>query len=256
MKKIGFCFLIYDIINHEELWDLFFKKVDTSKYGIYIHYKTNKKLKFFESYKLKETIPTKYADISIAKGFNLLFKAAYHDNCDKMIILSGSCIPLKLFNYVYDFLTKDDYCHFNMSDHIQCFPRCDELLKYYPRDIIQKSSGWFILNRKVCDLVINYPDFEKEFKNIYAVEEHYYITLIYAKELTNEIIKSYNPLTSTTFVNWHGSEYKYPCSSGLKNYSIITNEELKYLVDSPCLFARKFNIECKLDNLKDILLIT
>jgi hypothetical protein len=223
-------------------------------YWLYnIHYKINKKLKFLESYKIKENIPTIYGDISISRAFNLLFKTAYEDNCHKMIILTNSCIPLKSFDYVYDFLTKDNYCHFNMSDHSECFPRCDELLKYYLRDIIQKSSGWFILNRKVCNLVINYPGFEKEFKNIYAADEHYYITLIYAKGLTNEIIQSHNPLTSTTFVNWHGSEYKYPSSSGLKNYSSITEEELKYLVDSPCLFARKFNIECNLDYLKKIL---
>ena len=41
MKKIAFCFLIYDIINHEELWNIFFQNVDTNKYNIYIHYKFN-----------------------------------------------------------------------------------------------------------------------------------------------------------------------------------------------------------------------
>jgi hypothetical protein len=41
MKKLAFCFLIYDVINHEELWKLFFDRVDPSKYSIYIHYKTN-----------------------------------------------------------------------------------------------------------------------------------------------------------------------------------------------------------------------
>ena len=48
MKKIAFCFLIYDIINHEELWNIFFKNVDANKYTIYIHYKFNKPLKYFE----------------------------------------------------------------------------------------------------------------------------------------------------------------------------------------------------------------
>ena len=44
MKKIAFCFLIYDTINHEELWNNFFKNVDPAKYNIYIHYKYNKQL--------------------------------------------------------------------------------------------------------------------------------------------------------------------------------------------------------------------
>ena len=53
MKKIAFCFVIYDIINYEELWNMFFQNVDTNKYNIYIHYKTNTPLKYFEKYKLK-----------------------------------------------------------------------------------------------------------------------------------------------------------------------------------------------------------
>ena len=52
MKKIAFCFLIYDTINHEDLWFLFFKNVNKDKYNIYIHYKDNKPLKYFEEYKL------------------------------------------------------------------------------------------------------------------------------------------------------------------------------------------------------------
>ena len=54
MKKIAFCFLIYDIINQEELWNLFFQNVDTNKYAIYIHYKYNERLDFFEEYKIEK----------------------------------------------------------------------------------------------------------------------------------------------------------------------------------------------------------
>ena len=53
--KIGFCFLIYDKINLEELWELFFKDVDPNKYNIYVHYKDNKILKYFEQYKLHQS---------------------------------------------------------------------------------------------------------------------------------------------------------------------------------------------------------
>ena len=52
IKKL-LCFLIYDKINNEELWYDFFKKIDKSKYSIYIHYKDNKKLNYFEDHKIK-----------------------------------------------------------------------------------------------------------------------------------------------------------------------------------------------------------
>ena len=44
MKKIAFLFLIYDIINFEDIWNIFFLNVDTNKYNIYIHYKHDKLL--------------------------------------------------------------------------------------------------------------------------------------------------------------------------------------------------------------------
>ena len=65
MKIFGLCFLIYDKINHEELWYNWLKNVDKKKYKIYIHYKTDKKLKYFEKYKLDNCIETKYGNITL-----------------------------------------------------------------------------------------------------------------------------------------------------------------------------------------------
>lgn len=67
-KKISFLFLIYDEINHEELWYNFFKDIDTSKYSIYIHYKDNKPLKYFEKYKLDYCVPTEWGGLFISRS--------------------------------------------------------------------------------------------------------------------------------------------------------------------------------------------
>jgi hypothetical protein len=60
MKKLAFCFLIYDEINHEELWNIFFKNIDKNKYNIYIHYKSNKPLIFFDKNKEDNIIKEVY----------------------------------------------------------------------------------------------------------------------------------------------------------------------------------------------------
>lgn len=246
MKKIGFCFLIYDIINQEDLWNMFFKDIDTNKYSIYIHYKMNKPLKYFEKYKLTNCIETKYCDVTIIHAHNLLFKKALEEGCDKIISLSQACIPLKSFDYIYDFLTKDDLCHFNLVPQIACFPRCNSLLNYYSKNTIQKSSNWFIINRKICDLIVSYDKtlINAEYSNIYCPEEHYFITLIFKNNLQSEIITTPNLAEgATTFTNWEGMDYKYPSEYGLKNYTEISDEELTYLFNSKCLFGRKFNIK-------------
>jgi hypothetical protein len=250
MKKIAFCFLIYDVINHEELWNLFFKNIDKNLYEIYIHQKNEKRLKYFDEYKIKNKIETNYGDHTIINAFNLLFKNAYeNDECYKFCIITNACIPLKSFDYVYNFLTKDDNSYFNICPKEQCFPRCNKLLEYYDYDEIQKTGSYFIINRKLCNHYINYDinEINKRYSNIFAPEEHFFITEIYKNKLENEIITTPNiPDGATTFTHWCDMNYKYidVNNKGLKNYSYISDEELEYLVNSKSLFGRKFNIEC------------
>ena len=247
MKKKAFCFLIYDTINLEELWNLFFTNVDSNKYNIYIHYKNDKPLKYFEQYKLKECIETKYSHVTVIHAHNLLFKKAYEDDCYKIISLSQACIPFKSFDYIYDFLCKDNYGYFNIALQKTCFPRCDNLLNFYNKDIIQKSSNWFILNRQICYLVIKEDKIKinNEYTSIFCPEEHYFITVVYNNNLQNEIISTPNLSNdATTFTNWSDMNYKYVSSRGLKNYDTINKDEILYLLNSKCLFGRKFNAKC------------
>ena len=258
-KKIAFCFLIYDKINQEKLWYNWFKNVDKNKYNIYIHYKENKPLKYFDKYKLSNSIPTKYADVSLIHAHNLLFQEAFNDNNYKIISLSGSCIPVKSFDYVYNYLTRDNYGHFNVAPKHQNFPRCNNLLKYYEKECINKSSNWFILNRNIMEHInkISKNKIDEIYSDIISPEEHFYITLIYANNLQDSIKIDNNLGYSTTFTGWPGMvDYKkFSKSILIKNepneYKKIGDDELRYLVNSSSLFARKFTPECKLDKLLD-----
>lgn len=246
MTKVAFCFLIYDTINHEELWNFFFKNVDPNKYNIYIHYKFNTPLKYFENYKLNHCIETKYADITLVHAQNLLLEKALHDPENRhFIFISNSCIPFKSFQYVYDNL-NEKYSYFNITPQSQCFPRCNMTLNMIDIQYIQKASQWCILNRKHSQLMINNKEYIRWFGYCGTVpDEHCYITNIFYNNLQNEIITTPNlPNDATTFTNWEDMDYKYPSSSGLKNYSFITEDELLYLMESKCLFGRKFNKDC------------
>ena len=241
--KIAFCFLIYDTINHEDLWNLFFQNVDTNKYAIYIHYKTFTPFKYFEKHRLDNCIETEYAKVSLIHAQRLLFSKAYDEGCYKMFCLSNSCIPLKSFDYIYHFLTRDDFGHFNIAPQSQRFPRARSLIQYYGKNIIQKSSQWFILNRTICQSILNYDKnkIDDQYRDVYAPEEFYFITNVFHHNLQDQIITTPNlSNNATTFTNWQGMNYKYPSTKGLRNYSSITEEELLYLISSDCLFGRKF----------------
>ena len=244
MLKIAFCFLITDKIHNKILWENFFKDVDKSKYSIYIHYKKDVDLNNFNKYKLKNCIPTKWGDITLLHAHNILFREAFKDvNNYKLISLSGNCIPLKSFDYIYDFLTKDDNAYFfNNTNNNSCFPRCDSLLEFYPKDKIKKSSNWFILNRNITENICfkSKDEIDKMYNKVSSPEEHYYITEIYDKNLQYQVT-----FLETTFANWGNKSYKYGkdviCKNSPKTYLEITKEEYEYLKSSHYLFGRKFN---------------
>jgi len=263
MDKIAFCFLIIDKIHNIELWDEFFRTIDKSKYNIYIHYKKNIDLGNFEKYKLKKCVPTKWNHISLVHAYNVLFQEAFKDKQNKkFVILSGNCIPLKSFDHIYETLTKDDYGYFSSSeDNTTSFPRCNNLLKHFPRDKIRKSSGWFILNRTLVEKLcfLSKEEVETKFK-IEAPDEHYYITLIHYYDLLDQIKVTPGAENDATFTNWGGNHYKFGkgvvCKKHPKLYTEITKEEYDYLKSSFCMFGRKFyNKFLILDNPRPFCLI-
>lgn len=252
-KKIAFLFLITDIINKEDLWYNFFKNIDMNKYSIYIHYKTNDELKYFNDYKIKNIIETKWGDISLVKASQILLKEALKDdNNYKFIFVSGSCIPIKHFNYIYDFLTKDDNSYFNNMIN---------------KKNMYKTFQWCILNRKHAQIIANDTNEIKKYEEVFAPDEIYILSTL-TKIYDKNIIINMAPDTFTTYANWgnkwiffnddFSNEYKkFNSDVQMKyvffkkypyNYTKIDDNELKYLVnDTKCLFMRKVTKECILN---------
>ena len=251
-KKIAFLFLIKDKINKEELWHNFFNNVDRNKYSIYIHYKDDIKLKYFDEYKLKKTIPTEWGDISLVQAQKLLLKEAFKDETNyKFIFISDSCMPIKNFNYVYNFLTQNNNSYFNF----------ETVYKKYNK-ILYKTSQWCILNINHTNIIIN-DNTEIDFyikNNIFASDEIYFLTTI-RKYLNNNIIINKEPKNFTTHVVWrdkfiglikindfhniykkYKSNIKFPIfgSPSPGTYIKFDDNELNYLInDTNCLFFRK-----------------
>jgi len=248
MKKLAFLFLIYDKIEQEDLWKRFFDGIDPERYVIHIHYKTQSPLKHFERFKLSHCIKTRYVDISIVHAHNLLLENALADSdVYKTINLSQSCIPLKSFNHVYRQLTSDAYSHFNECSRSSLFPRCDSALPYFNGDqhLIHKSSNWFILSRHHAKLCLAHPEYANYFAQVRCPEEHVHITTLKNEDPFGQIRYTQNLSDqATTFTNWPDMTYQYLTEKGLKTYSHLSAEEASHLLQSSCLFGRKFTGHC------------
>jgi hypothetical protein len=259
MTKISFCFLISDKIEHEELWYNFFKNIDKSKYSIYIHSAKNTVLKYFNDYIVDNLIDTRYCTPSIINAHNILFKKAADNNNYKIISLSGSCIPVKTFDYIYNFCTKDDKCIFNVSKRGENVPNWRgagrSLSIHYKQEHIQKAANWFILNNNIAKILSQEDSLEvqRKYRSCGCPEEHYFLTTIYDNGLENQVIEIPNLQDgSVTMTNWNEPNYKYGRGYATKNYKgkwpkyyeTIEKEEIDYLFTRPCLFARKFKTNC------------
>jgi hypothetical protein len=138
-----------------------------------------------------------------------------------------------------------------------CFPRCNNALNYIDTKYIKKASQWSILSRKHTQLILDSDIYINWFIDTIG-DEHCYITYLYYLGLEHEIVKTMDAAeNATTFTNWPGvGGYMYPClitkkeTDNLKNYLSISTSELLYLINSPCLFGRKFLRECRLPLLK------
>ncbi len=240
-KKIAFMFLIYDEINQEELWKKFFEKADKNKYNIYIHFKNHKKSDYFDRFKLKQTVDTKWGDKSLVEAHNLLLKEALKDvNNEHFVLLSNSCVPLKTFDHIYNYL-KQDYSYYGMIDEWNKTERNTYAELFIPSKYICKAHQWSILNRKHGQLLV---DKEKEYIDWFPIvpDEHAHITFLYYNHLHNEIKKTHKDDENTTYTFWYDHRDNSP-----QEYLSISNDDVTKLVNTPCLFGRKFNKNCKLD---------
>lgn len=256
IKKLAFCFMIYNEIENSKIWESFFDGIDKKLYNIYIHRKekTNN-IGIFENYVIPEHIDTKYGDVSLVKCSNLLFKKAYESDQEnyKFILLSGTCIPVKNFNYIYDILTKDDTCYIHYWDIPRNHQNLPRLSKYIKREFIRQHSQWVILNREAVSYIKHNPLIHY-FKHLWAPDEFYYGTMF---EIIQNDLDIYSALyrnhdDNTTFVHWDNIR-NYPFVSkhnGLKNYSKVSSDEFLYLFNKKPfpLFARKFLKNFKIKN--------
>jgi hypothetical protein len=98
-SKIGFCFLIKDLLYNQPVWAQFFKGIPHDEYKIYIHYKTKCDVSL-QNYEFIDSIPTQWGTISLVKATFLLFRRASADGCTMMFLLSGDTLPLKPYSQI------------------------------------------------------------------------------------------------------------------------------------------------------------
>lgn len=194
--KICFAFLTKGTINNELLWYEYFKNIKSNhEIEILIHCNQNPNFKFLQNLTSQiflNEVHTAWGKLQ--KVQNFLMEKAKNLNCDKFIILSDSCIPIRDFNYLLNKLNNDKSIISNCESwDLSRFPDNNFKIK------LMANQQWCIIDKKHFDLFLNdetrlyFEDF------VIFPEESYFSTVIENNNKNNEDnIFSY----ITTCVDW------------------------------------------------------
>jgi hypothetical protein len=229
--KLAFGFLITDEINQEDKWYNFF--IESSlKYDIIIHSKNEPILKKLNKLTKNIYVNEVYTEWGkLQKVQNFLLEKSKKLNCDKLIILSNSCIPIKNINYIFDYLSNDK----SYIKHDKPWWPLNTR-GYIDQNYIMGNHQWCIIDKKHYDVLLN--DNEREyFENIILFPEESYFSTILNK---NGLLKDVENI-QTTFVDWERSPNgRSPYL--FSNYNQFDHNIIKKIkLDENILFIRKID---------------
>lgn len=108
---LAFLFLLYDTIEHQNLWEQLFRQLIqlNVSFKIYAHCKTiTERTPHWIRENAIKSIPTAWGEYSLLKAELLLFRAALKDKkTDYFILASGACIPVHNAQSLVNKLTRD-----------------------------------------------------------------------------------------------------------------------------------------------------
>lgn len=228
MKKICFAFIAKSSINNEIVWYNYLKGINNIE--ILIHCKEKSEINFLNKLNAHvyiNSVPNSWGHLQ--KLQNFLIERSKSLNCDKFIILSDSCLPIRNFNYLLNKLDNDksyiDNCE---AWDLSRFPNSNLNIK------LMANQQWCILDRRHFDLFLN-DETRIYFENYVILPEESYFSTVMEKNSCNN---SENVISKrTTFVDWNRTRGDSPYYfEGTENDIEYLNIALK---DENILFFRK-----------------
>lgn len=242
--KIAFLFLIRENLNHPRLWETFFNT--GTNFSIYIHYVNNINIGWFEQFKIKHPVPTKWGTISLVIAMNLLLETALQDPMNEMFIFaSESCVPVKTIDHIRNNIDTN-FSYFNYFPNI--FPRSNHVIQFFGRENVKSASQWSILNRKHTEYIMTVKDeMIIRFAPIFASDEICYPTYLHTMFGQNEIK---NLMTTCVVWNNKNKHFNKNLDQGLTKttpyeFILFDRNELNYVIESKYMFfLRKIKKDC------------
>ncbi|KAL7137065.1 hypothetical protein ABFS83_10G069200 [Erythranthe nasuta] len=278
--KIAFLFLTPGALPFEKLWDKFFQGQE-DRFSVYVHASKDKPVHFSRYFINREirSDTVEWGKISMVDAERRLLANALKDpDNQQFVLLSDSCIPLRHFDYVYNYLM-----YTNVS-FVDCFEDpgphgsgryVEHMLPEVEKKDFRKGAQWFTMKRQHATIIMADSLYFTKFRdhckpgmerniNCYS-DEHYLPTFFYMLDPAG--IANW----SVTHVDWserkwHPKSYQAQditlelmrnITSIMESVHLTSDDKIEYRttpcvwngIERPCyLFGRKF-LPDTLDNL-------
>ena len=188
-----------------------------------------------------ETIPTKWSGWSLVEATASLFRSALTDPTnEQFILLSDKCIPVKKFDYTYNFLKGNNKSYIFESQKSIRFPIYNKLLEFTEKYNIAKHSQWINLIRVHAEeLISSLYNIEVMYKNVDVPDESWALTWLNMKNMGENVCNNYE----STYKFWKDGGGDHP-----ETFTKISLANLTKIILGPHLFARKFVSGSKLSD--------
>lgn len=200
-KKICFAFITSGKINNEEIWFKYLK--DKSNIEILIHCYNDPQFQYLNSLTSNiyvNSVPTKWGKLQ--KVQNFLLEESKKLNCDKFIILSDSCLPIRSYNYLLNKLNNDkSFISNGRAWDLSRFPSNKFNIEY------MANQQWCIIDKKHYDLFLN-DDVRLYFEDEVILPEESYFSTVLEKNGFNNTDNVVDVIT--TYVDWSRTDGSSP----------------------------------------------
>ncbi|PWA96696.1 core-2/I-branching beta-1,6-N-acetylglucosaminyltransferase family protein [Artemisia annua] len=281
--KIAFMFLSPGSLPLERLWDKFFQGHE-GRFSVYIHASREKPVHTSRYFLNREIRSDKvdWGKISMVDAEKRLLANALKDPDNQhFVLLSDSCVPLRDFDYVYNYLM---YTNISFIDSFSdpgpygSGRYSEHMLPEVDKRFFRKGAQWFTLKRQHAVIVMADNLYYSKFreycrpgmeKNINCYSDEHYLPTFFHMHDPNGIANWSVTHVDWSEGKWHPKSYekKDITEQLIRNITSITesvhvtSEEKKETTVIPCLwnginrpcylFARKFLPET-LDSMIDL----
>jgi len=249
---LGFCFLTYDEIVREDVWNEYFKNVPDSKYDIFCHPKCLEKIKTQELFKNKivpNRVHTSWGTFSLIEAQRmLLIHSLKKKEITHFIILSHNTIPVQSFEKLECFLNgkpsifDDTELNYVGTTHQQNI--YDTLLDPdFPVNMFHKQSQWCILSRDDAQYLVDEHDkITRIFIKSRFSDEHTYINYLIHYKKTCPLLN-----IRLTYIDWYYNDKKGTTPVIFEN---ISDTMMLGFESSNTFFLRKVSETTNCENVK------